>query len=139
MIALRYVTPEDEAFWYTLDTHLPKTEFPQKVSRRQGYILLDGAEPIGVLRYHLFWDSIPWLTMIHLKESAYRKGFGRQAMHLWEEEMRGLGHEMVMTSTQADEQAQHFYRALGYQDCGVLFLSGTPCDQPPELFLQKVL
>ena len=30
------------------------------------------------------------------------------------------GYGMVLTSTQVDEDAQHFYRKLGYKDCGGL-------------------
>ena len=36
----------------------------------------------------------------------------------WEEEMRQLGYDSVMTSTASDEYAQHFYRKLGYETIG---------------------
>lgn len=54
-------------------------------------------------------------------------------MRFWEEDMRRRGYKMVMISTQADEEAQHFYRKLGYIDCGALVLDG----QPTELFIKK--
>lgn len=53
--------------------------------------------------------------------------------------MRSLGYKMVMTSTQVNEQAQHFYRKLGYIERGGIFLDGTPYAQPQEMFLLKVL
>lgn len=56
----------------------------------------------------------------------------------WENEMRSLGFKMVMTSTQADEQAQHFYRKLGYVDRGCLILDNTPFKQPQEILMIKV-
>jgi len=31
------------------------------------------------------------------------------AMTCWENEMRSLGYGVIMTSTQVDEEAQHFY------------------------------
>ena len=43
-----------------------------------------------------------------------------------------------MTSTQADEQAQHFYRKPGYVDRGFLVLDGTPFEQAQEIFMIKV-
>jgi len=46
---------------------------------------------------------------------------------------------MVMTSTRVDEQAQHFYRKLGYMERGSLCLDNTPFAQPQEIFLLKVL
>lgn len=39
----------------------------------------------------------------------------------WENEMVRLGYDKVMTSSQANESAQHFYRKLGYQDAGSFF------------------
>ena len=46
---------------------------------------------------------------------------------------------MALTSTQSDESAQHFYRKLGYKDCGCLVINEGPLAQPAELFLSKVL
>lgn len=55
----------------------------------------------------------------------------------WEAEMRSKGYGMVLTSTQVDENAQHFYRKLGYQDCGGLIINIERYKQPMELFLSK--
>jgi len=133
------VSESDKSFWFTLDTHLSETEFALKVRDKRGYIISDDDTPIGIMRYNLFWDNIPFLTMIHLKEICHGKGFGKQAMLSWEDEMRRLGYQMVMTSTRVDEAAQHFYRALGYQDRGAIFLDGTPFEQPQELVMVKNL
>ncbi|WP_296879498.1 hypothetical protein [Thomasclavelia sp.] len=51
--------------------------------------------------------------------------------------MRSKGYGMVLTSTQVDENAQHFYRKLGYQDCGGLIINIERYKQPMELFLSK--
>ena len=53
----------------------------------------------------------------------------------WESEMRSLGFCSMMTSTRADENAQFFYRKLGYKDAGCLFLDS----QPTEIFFIKNL
>ncbi|MCL2864741.1 MAG: GNAT family N-acetyltransferase [Lachnospiraceae bacterium] len=137
--AIRYVTESDKVFWFTLDNHFSESEFELKVRDKCGYIISDGDKPIGVMRYNIFWDNTPFLTLIILNDSKRGKGYGRQAMLLWENEMRELGYKMVMISTQADEQAQHFYRKLGYLDRGALFLDGTPLPQPTEIFMVKVL
>jgi len=60
-------------------------------------------------------------------------------MLFWENEMSELGYKMVMTSTQVDEQAQHFYRNLEYRDKGGLFLDNTPFEQPQEMLMVKNL
>ena len=49
--------------------------------------------------------------------------------------MRRAGHAAVLTSTQANEFAQHFYRRLGYADVGAFALPGDPL----ELILRKAL
>ncbi|MDL2229084.1 GNAT family N-acetyltransferase [Treponema sp. OttesenSCG-928-L16] len=139
MFKIRFAEESDRAFWFSLDEHIAEGEFLLKVRDRRAYIISDEKIPVGVMRYNLFWDKLPFLTLIILKESHRGKGFGRQALLFWEKEMRGLGYKMVMTSTQADEQAQSFYRKLGYTDRGALFLDRTPHEQPPELFMVKSL
>ena len=139
MFQTKYVSEDDKSFWFTLDKHLRESEFELKVRDKRGYIICDGDEPVGIMRYNLFLDNIPFLTLIYLKESCRGKGLGRQAMLFWEDEMRELGYKMIMTSTQVDEQAQHFYRRLGYRDKGSLFLDNMPFEQPPEILMIKIL
>jgi len=57
----------------------------------------------------------------------------------WEQQQKVAGHALCMTSTQVDENAQHFYRKLGYQDAGGLLLNSPGFEQPMELFLVKQL
>lgn len=139
MFNIRYVNVSDKPFWYTLDSHLSEDEFELKIRDKRGYIISDGDKLIGVMRYNLFWDNTPFLTLIYIDELYRGKGFGRQAMLHWEAEMRILGYKMIMTSTQVDEEAQHFYRKLGYIDKGGIFFDGTPYEQPQEMFMIKVL
>ena len=139
MFQIKYVSENDKLFWFTLDRHLSESEFKLKIRDRRGYIISDGDKPIGIMRYNLFWDNIPFLTLIYIEDSCQGKGYGRQAMRYWENEMRGLGYKMVITSTQVNEQAQHFYRKLGYVDKGCLILDNTPLEQPQEMFLIKIL
>lgn len=51
--------------------------------------------------------------------------------------MKSQGFDMLLTSTQVDENAQHFYRKLGYKDCGGLIMNSSRYKQPMELFLSK--
>jgi RimJ/RimL family protein N-acetyltransferase len=139
MCEIRYVTEADREFWFTLDTELSEGEFALKIRDKRGYIICDDNKTIGIMRYNLLYDTIPFLTLIYIAKYAQNKGFGRQAVSFWETEMHSLGHKMVMTSTQVDEKAQHFYRKLGYVDKGALFLDNTPFEQAQELFLLKVL
>ena len=139
MIEIRPVTEEDEKFWFSLDEHMSREEFLLKVRDERGYVLSIDGEPVGVMRYNLFWDNIPFLTMINIDESFQGKGIGKQAMLYWEDRMKKAGYNLVMTSTQIDEQAQHFYRKLEYVDKGALFFDGTGLEQPQEVVMMKVL
>ena len=139
MFKMRYAAESDEPFWFTLDEGFSEREFKLKVRDQRAYILSDGERPIGVMRYNLLWDNTPFLTLIYIEKSSQGRGFGRQAMLAWENEMREFGYKMVMTSTQVDEEAQHFYRELGYLERGGIFLDNTPLAQAQEMFLLKVL
>ena len=66
-----------------------------------------------------------------------RKGYGKQLMEYWEQDMKRQGYGMLLTSTQVDETAQHFYRKLGYKDCGGFVIDIPAYAQPMELFLIK--
>ena len=138
MLEIRYVCESDERFWFSLDKHLSRDEFALKLRDKRGYVICLDGNPIGVMRYNLFLDNTPFLTLIYIEEAHQGKGYGKEAMLFWESEMLGYGYNMVMTSTQVDEQAQHFYRKLGYVDKGGLFLDNTPTPQPLELLMIKV-
>ena len=139
MFSIKYATNKNNTFWFSLDEHIAEDEFYLKVKENRAYIMFDDTVPVGVMRYNLFWDNLPFLTMIHLKESYQGKGYGKKAMLFWEKEMYGLGYKVVMTSTQADEKAQHFYRKLGYKDNGCLVMDLPQVKQPLEIFLIKEL
>ena len=139
MVSVAYAALSDRQYWFSLDRHMPETEYESKVRDKRCYIIRDGQKPVGIMRYNLFWDNIPFLTLIYFEEPHRRKGFGTEAMACWESEMRSLGHPMVMTSTQADEGAQHFYRKLGYGDTGCLVMNIPPFEQPLEILLAKAI
>lgn len=136
LFIFEYASEHDVSSWKTLDRHLPESELIKKINEKRCYFIKDGEKIVGVLRYNLFWDLIPFLNLIFLDESYRGKDFGRKAMLHWEDEMGHLGYEMVMTSTQSDEQAQHFYRKLGYKDSGCLIINS---DEPTELFFTKTI
>ena len=137
MIKIRYVEASDKEFCYSLDKHLPETEFENKVYTKRGYVLSLNNKPVGLLRYNLFWDSVPFCTMIFIDCQYQGKGYGKQLIQYWENDMKRRGYEMLLTSTQVDEKAQHFYRKLGYKDCGGFVIDIPQYAQPMEMFFIK--
>ena len=137
MEIIRHVKNIDKNFWFKLDKHLSEAEFKNKVRDKTGYVLLEGDIPIGILRYGLFWDSIPFCTMIYIVEKYQRHGFRKKLMLFWENEMKLTNNSIIMTSSRSDESAQHFYRKLGYRDCGNLIIDISKFKQPSEIFFIK--
>ena len=139
MIEIRPVHMKDKEFWYRLDKHLPESEFDKKFRDNSGYVLLQNEEPLGILRYQLLWDNVPFCTLVFVKPEQRGKGFGKMLMEYWEKNMKQRGFRFLLTSTRVDENAQHFYRKLGYRDCGGLVMDVPDDEQPMELFLRKVI
>ena len=134
-IEIRYLNNDDKKFWYSLDRHLPEAEFDSKVRTKTGYVLLKDGKPAGLMRYNLFWDNTPFCTMMFVDEEYRGQGLGTKLMRNWENDMKSRGYTLLLTSTQSDETAQHFYRKLGYTDCGCLLLER----QAAEIFLSKAI
>lgn len=139
MPKIRYATPGDKAFWYTLDKHLSEREFQRKMLNNEAYVMLVGDKPIGILRYNLFWDNTPFCNLIYIDENYRGMSYGKALMEYWENDMLSQGFDMVLTSTQTDENAQHFYRKLGYRENGCMTLAIKGHEQPMEMFFVKAL
>ena len=127
MFEISYATVNDiELLCGNAGEPLSRDECISKINGKKCYILRYDGKSIGVMRYNLFWDFIPFLTLISIDEAYQDKGFGTKAMAHFENDMRSLGHTFVMLSTGADESAQHFYRKLGYLDMGAIAMDTTP-------------
>ena len=120
---------------HQLDSHIAETELRSLIAQKRILILEDNGDLHGWLRWNLFWDNTPFMNMLFVVEPRRGEGLGRRLVLQWEEEMRQLGYESVMTSTASDEYAQHFYRKLGYETIGGF----TPFGDPYELILAKKL
>lgn len=137
MIKIRYVELNDRDSWMRLDQHLAESEFIHKVELKTGYVITVNDNIVGILRYNLFWDHIPFSTMLSIDSAHQLKGYGSMLLKHWEADMKSKGYDMLLTSTQVDESAQHFYRKHGYKDCGGIIIDIPKYAQPMELFLIK--
>ncbi len=131
-----YASKLDFQYIFDNDKHLPKHLIQSKIKDKQIIIAKDAdSKNIGWLRYGYFWDNIPFMNMLFIDESHRNNGGGKQLNKFWESEMKGKGFSMVMTSTLSNEQAQHFYRKLGYKDSGSLLLENEPLE---IIFTKKI-
>ena len=118
-----------------LDRHIPPQAL--EASLRLGRISIaeiHGALA-GWLRWGLFWDSIPFLNLLFVLDGHRGQGLGRALMEHWEAQMRQSGYPALLTSTQSNELAQHFYYRMGYAAVGGFL----PPNEPYELILAKKL
>ena len=140
MFTIEYATLEDKRYVCTGE-NLSESEFELKVRDERCYILRYDGKRIGVMVFNLIFDFIPFLTLFYVSDPHKGKGYGKQAMLHWENEMRLLGYKMTMTSNEAGEDAHHFYRKLGYKDMGSIIIGGIlPYEQQTsELILGKAL
>ena len=110
------------------DHHVSEAELRSLIGQRRILMAEADGEVIGWLRWNLFWDNTPFMNMLYFLESWRRCGHGRKLVGYWEQMMHSQGYERVLTSSQSNEEGQHFYRSLGYADAGALLLPGEPLE-----------
>jgi N-acetylglutamate synthase-like GNAT family acetyltransferase len=132
-MTIRYADNKDYLWLKEHDKHIADEILKTKIAAREIYVVEEGGVLTGWLRYNLFWDNIPFMNLIFFLDKYRRKGTGKKLVLHWEKDMKGKGYKKVMTSTRSDEEAQHFYRKLGYTEIGGFKLS----DEPLEIIFHK--
>lgn len=117
------------------DKHVSAEMLKKKISDKNILIAEKDGEFAGWLRYNLFWDEMPFMNMLFVTEKLRGTGIGGALVRSWEKMMSEQGYKFLLTSTQANEYAQHFYRKLGYNDLGGFF----PFGEEYEIILGKHL
>ncbi len=113
------------------DNHIRRNRLAECIRNQFVYVLCDGKNIVGVLRYSLFWQSIPFVDLLYMDEAYRGKGYGRQMMDHWETVMQSMQYKYGMLSTQEDETAKYFYEKLGYRRIGAFL--------PPEQDADEIM
>ncbi|MBN2354263.1 MAG: GNAT family N-acetyltransferase [Spirochaetales bacterium] len=129
---IRFATAADFGALRRLDYRVAPDHLSDKIGRREIIVAFED-DVVGWLRFGLFWDSIPFMNLLFLLDEFRGKRIGTRLVGFWESEMKKRGFQRVMTSTQSNETAQHFYRKLGYTEIGGMKLP----EEPFELFFLK--
>jgi len=132
---IRFAQIEDLEIISLYDKHINMNELNNLIKLNRVLIMEKNNSFCGWLRYNLFWDNTPFMNMLYLLEDNRGKGYGKKLVVFWEDEMRKLDYEVVMTSTASDEYSQHFYLNLGYKTVGGFMPEGDPY----EIILSKHL
>ncbi len=111
------------------DRHISKELIRTKLKENEILVARSqDSKIIGWLRFGYFWDNTPFMNMLYINENYRNKGIGKDLVKFWEIEMKNKGYKLLMTSTLSNEQAQHFYRKLGYKDSGSILLENEPLE-----------
>lgn len=127
-VNIRAAKKEDIKNLFKYDKHITESELHLSVSAGRTIVAEKGDVFAGWLRWNMFWDSIPFMNMLYILENYRNCGVGISLVLFWEDLMKKKGHNVVMTSSLANESAQHFYRKLKYADAGSLLLKNEPME-----------
>ncbi len=133
---IRTARPDDLPGIQQYDRHIREDRLHDCIARGQVDVLTEGDQILGVLRWSLFWQSIPFLDLIYLDGTVQGRGWGRKMMAHWETAMAAQGFGHVLLSTQEDETSQFFYDRLGYRRIGAFL---PPEQDARELMFGKEL
>lgn len=131
---IRYANENDIEIISKYDKHISKEELANIIKLKRVIVMYEDDKFVGWLRYNLFWDNTPFMNMLYLLDNERGKGNDSRLVIFWENEMK-KNYEFVLTSTQSNEEAQFFYRKIGYVDSGALLLP----NEPLEIILYKKL
>jgi GNAT superfamily N-acetyltransferase len=134
-IAVGWACENDLVWLFRHDPHISKAMMRQKVACHEVAVAHKAGEPIGLLRYSLFCDWIPFIVFVFVPEDQRGRGAGSRLVAFLERQMRRRRCRFVMVSSRSDGHSQHFWRKLGYRDAGSL----QPSDEPFELLFTKRL
>jgi len=125
-MTIRYAENIDYLWLKEHDKHISDEILKTKIATKEIYVVEEGGGITGWLRYNLFWDNMPFMNLVYLLEEHRHKGTGKKLVHHWEKDMKDKGYKNVLTSTRSDEEAQHFYRKMGYTEIGGFRILNEP-------------
>lgn len=106
-----------------------------KIERGEVIVCDDAGQITGILRFQWFWDHLPFINYLWVEEGFRGEGRAKGMIQKLEEITCGKNYLRILASTQSNESAQDFFRAVGFEDAGGF----TMRDQPFELILIKYL
>ena len=107
----------------------------EKVKNMEVLVCLKDDIIIGVLRFGWLWDIFPFINYLWIIEKYRKQVIGKQLVDHLIYLTKNKNNNAVFTSTQADEEAQHFWRKIGFEDSGGF----TFKKEPFELIMIKYL
>ncbi len=135
---VRFAGPEDLEWCVVGDIHVTEKVVRNKIVSDECIVVeLDG-QLIGYIRLEYLWSTVPYIGLIFVMEGYQSEGIGRKMLDFLEDHLRSHGHDVLMSSFQANEpEPQAWHRAVGFEECGII--SGLNEGGIGEVFFRKRL
>ena len=92
---------------------------------------------VGYVRLEYLWSIVPYISLIRVLPEYRRQGVGKALLRFIETFLRDAGHEVLYSSSQADEpEPQAWHRHVGFVECGFI---ASINDGIGEIFFRKSL
>lgn len=136
-VTVRPATHADFSF-VSQDGYLEERIVRRKIEEGEVFVAHRGGEPVGYLRLERLWSKLPYIELIRVLEPHRRSGVGRALLSFAEATVAAEGHDVLYSSSQADEPApQAWHRRMGFEECGLL--AGVNEGGIGEVFFRKRL
>jgi GNAT superfamily N-acetyltransferase len=137
-VIVRFAGPELLEWCVVSDSHITEQVIRHKIVNDEIIIAeLDG-QPIGYLRIEYLWSTIPYIGVIFVNEHYRNEGIGQKILAFLEDYLRSRGHDVLYSSSQADEsEPQAWHRSVGFVESGIIL--GINEGGIGEVFFRKPL
>ena len=144
-IVIRFARLDDLDFAYQ-DGYIPPEVLKRKIEshtalnpdRIEEVVIAEwNGKRVGYVRLEYLWSIVPYISLIRVLPEYQRQGVGKALLRFIETFLREAGHEVLYSSSQADEpEPQAWHRYMGFEECG--FIAGIN-DGVGEVFFRKSL
>lgn len=118
---VRFAGPDDLEWCVVHDVDTTEQIIRRKIVNDEIILAEIDGELIGYVRFEYLWSKIPYIGLIFVIEDYRNEGVGRGLMEFLVDFLSDGGHEMLLSSSQADEpKPQAWHRAMGFVECGIL-------------------
>jgi len=137
-LTIRLAAQAELDFVRQIDRHIPVEVAARKIEAQEILIAEANSALVGYLRLEFLWSLVPYIALIRVMPEYQRQGAGRALLAFLEDRLRGQGHTVLYSSSQADEaEPQAWHRHMGFAECG--FVAGINAGGVGEIFFRKQL
>lgn len=123
---ITFAKKEDFSFLDIIDLHISEIELMKAIKQKRIYMIYEENKFIGMLRYNLYLDNIPFINYIYIKPDYRNKKIGSKLLKKFENDMSKRGYLNVLTSIVYPMEAHSFFTKNNYKECGGFLIPSEP-------------